>query len=320
MKNRNYTYFISAFLLLGGECFSKEAVKKETKKEVTLKKSAYDYYSDMLSAYQEKQWKEVVFTSRSLVTAYPDSPFTAEAFYYQGIAFFHLQDFDMSNICFSKYLRNETTPKYFEEAIGYKFLIADKFYEGAKKHILGLEKLPKIMPAKQEALEIYEEIITTLPRHDLTAQSLYKKGVILCDFQDFKLSVEAFQVLIRRFPKHSLAPEAFLGIQKVYLKQSKEEFPDPDILELALINLNKFSENFPSEPRIEQAEQMYVAMQDSFAKELFETAGFYERTKKDEAAFIYYTTLLTQYPQSSYAQKASKQIQKLTKKKQGQKK
>lgn len=296
--------------------FGVSAKESESKTERVLKtKTAYDYYSEILTSYQNKQWKSLILSVKALLAHHTESPFNAEAYYYQGVAYYNLGDYDLSNKSLTQYLRNETTPKFFEDAIEYKFHIAEKFYEGAKRHLLGIETMPKLLPARDEALDIYEEIIITLPRHDLTAQSLYKKGCILYDFSDYKLSVEAFQILIRRFPKHYLAPEGFIGIQKVYLKQAELEFPDPDVLELAEINLRKFQESFPGEPRIEEAKKMLVKMEDCFAEDLFETGGFYERTKKDDAAMIYYTSVISEYPNSSYAEKAKKHLEKLHHKK-----
>jgi outer membrane protein assembly factor BamD (BamD/ComL family) len=318
MRKHIIIALLQVVLTTSSALFSKEEPEKVQK---TLKtKSAYDYYNEILNAYQSKQWKPLIISAKSLIASYSDSPFNAEAYYYKGVAYYNLDDYDLANESFTKYLRNETTPKFFEDAIDYKYQIAEKFYQGARKHFWGLEKMPRILPARDEALEIYEEIITTLPRHDLTAKSLYKKGCLLSDFNDYKSSVEAFQVLIRRFPKHYYAPEGFIGIQKVYLKQAQLEFPDPDVLELAEINLQRFKENFPGEPRIEEAKKMLVQMEDCFAADLFETGSFYERTKKDEAAAIYYTSLLSRYPNSAFAQKAKKHLDKINRKKTAQSK
>lgn len=278
---------------------------------VSKTKRAHDYYQEVITANQNKNWLKVIAESKKLISGFSDSPFVSEGYFYQGVAFFELGDYEFSNTSFTKYLRNESTPKYFEDAIDYKYKIAEKFYEGSKRHLLGVQKLPKILPAKDEALEIYEEIITTLPRHDLTAKALYKKGVILYEFSDYKLSVDSFQTLIRRFPKHHLTPDAFIGIQKVYLKQSKQEFPDPDILELSEINLERFKVHFPGEPRVEKVAGMLLEMKDYFAKDLFEVGDFYERTKKDDAACIYYSKVVSKYPESSYTQRAKKRLAKL---------
>jgi len=304
------TFFSVACLVATGV----EAKAFRNKKTVQAK-TAHDFYDDILNAYQNKNWEKVVLRAKQLLATYAESPFNAEAYYYKGVAYFHLQDYDIANEAFTKYLRNETTPKFFEDAIEYKFRIAEKFYEGARVHLLGVRGLPKIFSSKEEALAIYEEIITTLPRHDLTAKSLYKKGCILSDISDYKASVEAFQTLIRRFPKHYHAPEGFLGIQKVYLNQCEEEFPDPDVLQLAEINLYKFKESFPGEPRIEEAKEMLVKMEDRFAGDLFNMGDFYERTKKEEAAVMYYTSLMAQYPRSTFAEKAAKCLERIERRK-----
>lgn len=290
------------------------------KQEMVTKqqKTALDYYNGILTAYQSKDWKELILNAKNLISAYGESPFAPEAYYYKGVAYYYLEDFEMANVSFSQYLRNTSAPKFFEEAIEYKFQVAEKFYEGARRHLLGFEKLPKVLPAKEQALDIYEEIITTLPRHDLTAKALYRKGCLLNDFEDYKISVEAFHTLIRRFPKHYHASDAFLGIQRVYLNQCQKEFPDPNVLELAEINLNKFKEHFPGDPRVDDARKMLVQMEDRFAEDLFEIGSFYERTKHDDSAVIYYTSLVAQYPHSSFVRKAEKRLEKLHRKKQHQ--
>lgn len=313
MENKKYFLLSCAFILALFPCHGKEK-KISKKKEVSLKeKSAYDYYHEILGLFQNDSWEKTILISKDMLARYKESPFNSEIYYYLGVSYFNIRDFDMSNFYLGKYLKNETTPKFFEEAIECKFNIAEKFYEGAKKHIFGLEKLPKVLPAKEDALDIYDEIITALPRHDLTAKSLYRKGLLLLDFEDFKPSVESFEILIRRFPKHYLAADAYLGIQAVYLKQSEKEFPDPDILELAHINISRFAESFPGESRLHDAQKMLVQTEDCFAKELYETGSFYERTQKLDAAILYYENILTNYPHSVFAIKAKKSVDKLEK-------
>lgn len=277
--------------------------------------TAQDFYSNILKSYQKQDWRDVIFNAKCLVSYYPNSPFAIETSFYQGVAYFTLHDYDFANQAFTKYLKNETTPKFFDEAINYKYLIALKFQKGHKRHLMGSSRLPKWIPAREEALEIYDEIITTLPRHDLAAKSLYQKGKLLVSFHDYKASIDSYQTLIRRFPKHELAPDAFLGISDVYLKQCQQEFPDPDILDLVKVNLEKFQKSFPGEPRIKDAEKSLSDMRNYFAKDLYEIGDFYERTKKYDAAIIYYTTLVSQYPETKYAAKAKKYMKSAQKKK-----
>ncbi len=299
--------FVSIILFLA-TIFSSQLAHVKQVPPPLFTNNAQNFYSNILKAYKKENWREVLFNAKHLFEKFPDSPFAAEASYYQGVAFYAVHDYDFANKAFSLYLKNETTPKFFDEAIQFKYQIAVKFQNGHKRHLMGTVKLPKWLPAKEEALDIYNEIIATLPRHDLTARSLYQKGELLTMLQDYKASIDCFNTLIRRFPKHEKTPEAYLGIADVYFKQCQTEFPDPDILELVKVNLEKFKQNFPSEPRIQLAEKNLLKMQEYFAKDVYKMGNFYERTKKFGAAEIYFSAVIDKYPETKYAEKAGKHL------------
>lgn len=270
--------------------------------------NVHQYYSKMIDHYQNEDWQKLSWKCQDLITDFPTSPFAREALYYLGVAHYKLGELEHANMAFSDYLKEELTPKFFDQVIRYKFEIAREFDEGARVHLFGWQKMPKWLPAYDEALEIYDEVITTLPRDDLAAQSLYRKGVILLRMEEYKKSIEAFQTLIRRFPKHPLSPDGYVGISEVYLTECDQEFPDANKLDLAEINLRKFRYHFPSEPRIAEAEKKLLGMKERLANDLLEIAEFYERTKKEKAAAIYYATILKKYPETKAANKSEKRL------------
>ncbi len=263
--------------------------------------SVEEHYSLTISAHEKKQWQELTHQSTILLKNFPESPFAREAGFYLAVGFFHLNELELANKSFSKYLRSHSAPKFFEETMRYKFEIAELYQKGEKKHLFGVEIMPKWIPAGDEALEIYDEIINAMPHHELAIHSLYGKGLILLNDNDFKSSVDVFQSLIRKFGKHPLACESFIGIGKVYLSQCKKEYADPDFLDLAELNFKKFLIEFPSEPRIALAEEMLSEMREIYAGTLYNTAQFYERTKKPHASAIYYNKIVSKYPQTRTA-------------------
>lgn len=281
---------------------------KLIKKEELATLSVQEHYSILTDMHQKQEWKEVIHQAAIITRNFPATPFAHEALFYLGIAHFHLNDDEIANNHLTAYLRNQATPRNFEEAIHYKFAIAKKFQKGAKKHLMGMESLPKWMPAREDALAIYDEVIAALPHHDLAAEALFGKGELFFKDEDYKESVEAYQTLIRRFPKHALSPESYLGIGKVYLTQCQTEYPDNDFLDLAEINMRKFRQDFPGEDRIVVAEKMFEEMQEIYAKNLYETAQFFERTKKPKAAVIYYSKISRDYPRTKTAAMAEKRL------------
>ena len=270
--------------------------------------SVQEHYSAAVEAFQKKNWKELVHQATIITKNYPSTPFANESVFYLGVGYFHLKEYEMANKQFSVYLKRQATPKHFEDAIQYKFSIAEKFQNGSKKRVLGWESMPKIVPAQEDALEIYEEVITALPHDDLAAKALFGKAKLFFNEEEYKSSIEAYQTLIRRFPKNPLAAESYIGIGEVYLTQCQKQYPDPDFLDLAEINLRKFHIDFPGEERISVADKMLLEMQEIYARSLFETGQFFERTKKPHASIIYYNKILTTYPNTHVAQISEKRL------------
>ncbi len=273
--------------------------------------NAYDQYDQVIDLFQDQKWKKLLEQAHFLVKHFPEAPFAKEIHYYIGIAYFRIHDFELSNAAFSKYLKEETTPKFFDQAMNYKFEIACLFQEGVRRHLFHVKSLPNWIHGYDEALKIFDEIITTLPRDERAAQSLYRKGQLLLELGEYKESIETYQTLIRRFPKHHLTPQAYLGIAKVYLIECKKEFLDNDRIELAEINLRKFRFHFPTEPRLEEVESMLKEMKEMMAKDLLEMGNFYKKTKKLQAAAIYYQTILKKYPETRVAQISKEELTKL---------
>jgi TolA-binding protein len=276
--------------------------------------SVQEHHSAAVEAYQQGKWEELVRQSIILTKNFPSTTFAQEALFYLGVAYFNLKDFDLANQNFSKYLHRQTTPKHFEEAIQYKYKIAEQFQKGARKHMMGWQSMPKWIPAQDEALSIYEEVITALPNDELAAKAIFGKAQILLEQEYFKESVESFQTLIRRFPKNFLAIESYIGIGKVYLKQCQTEYPDRDFLDLAEINLRKFRLDFPKEEKYVEVERMFLQMQEIYAQSLYETGQFFERTKKPQASLLYYNKIVTQFPQTKIAALSQERLEAIKKK------
>lgn len=270
--------------------------------------SQQDLYRQMNQSFQNHAWQNLYWQAHALKKYFPDSPFFNEAAYYQGVSLFHRKDYVRANQCFSEYLKNDLSPKFFEESIYYKFSIAQKFHNGARKNLFGMPKMPKWTGALEDASEIYDEVIHTLPHHDLAARSLFSKADIQAKFEDYDDSIESYQEVIRKFPKNDLAPRSFLAIANVYLMQCDPKRQDPNLLGQAELNLNKFKMNFPQEEKIKEAEKMFLKMQEIYAKGLLEVGNFFSRTKKKQAAELYFQKIIRTYPETDAANQASKRL------------
>ncbi len=273
--------------------------------------SPQDEYNGALVAFQKKKWEDVKVHAKKVIDGVPDSPFLSDLHFYMGVAYYHQQDYDQANLYFSEFLKNYSSPKYFEEAIVYKFQIGEKFQQGAKKHLMGVEKLPKWTSAWEDAYALYDEVITTLPRHEVAAKALFNKGSMCRVESRYADSIEIYQTLIRRFPKDPLAPKSYIAIAEVYFAESKNLFPDKDFLDQARLNARKFKRDFPSDERTKEVDAMLAKMQDGYAEDLWESARYYDKKKKMDSSILYYTSIVRKYPESRYASRALKRISEL---------
>jgi outer membrane assembly lipoprotein YfiO len=273
--------------------------------------SVQEFNSYLQGALQTQDWWSVIGWADAISDRYPTTPFAQETPYLIGEAYFNLHKLEYANDYFTTYLNTLTSPKHFEEAIQYKFEIAEAFANGAKKHLFGSPKMPAWISAEEDAIPIFDEVIAALPHSELCTKSLLSKARIQAKMEDFKPSIETLDLLIRRFPKHELAAEAYLEKTKVYLTQCKLESLDPALLDLTEVNLRKFRLVFPREPRLAEAEKIHFEMKELFAENLLEVGRFYEKTKKIPASAIYYNRVIGKYPNTQAAEVALEKLESL---------
>ncbi len=277
--------------------------------------SVQKYYSLANESFEKNDWNKVINYCTVIIRNYPESSFTKEALFCLGVAYFNLKDYEASNRYFTRYLKDDFNPKYFEEIMHYKFSIAQNFKNGAKKRLFGWKNGPKILVAKEDALALFDEIIASMPMHDLAVKSLFEKGQLLFDFEEYKDSIATFEQLIERFEKHELSIESFIEIGKVYLKQTTYKRQDPDLLDLAELNLQKMKKNYSNEKKkIKELEKIVLEMKEKFAQGFLEVASFYEKTNKKEAAVIYYSKIINFFSQTEASKVAKKRFDKLNEK------
>lgn len=265
--------------------------------------SAEQHFKLGMQALESGCWSDAASQFTIVSSHYPVTPFGQEANYHLGVAYYYMQEYDFANTAFSNYLKCHNDPRFFLETIEYKFCIAEQFRCGAKRRFFQTRKMPKWASGQSLALDIYDEVISAAPSTDLAAKALYSKGYVLWQARDYKAAIDSLQLLIRRFPKHELAADCYVLINKVYLDQSVQEFQNPDLLALAQINMRKFKRDFPKEPRLEESEVDVQSIKEIYAQGLYETGLFYERTKKLGASIIYYQKTIREFPDTYIAQR-----------------
>lgn len=267
-------------------------------------------FADGLFYMEEKNWKAAAQQFEIVAANAPEVQIGQVSNFNLGVCYFELEEYEMANSAFTEYLKCSTNPQFFQRAVEYKYHIAEAFRNGAKRRPFGANQLPKLLAGTELAIEIYDEVIAAIPSGDLAASALYSKAWVMWGNRNYKGSIDSFQLLIKRFPKHELAPESYLMITQVYLDQCRSEFQNPDLLAFAEIALRKFKQDFPGDMRrLDQAEYNVLYIREQYAHGLYTTAQFYERTKNKEAALIYYQKAMTQFPDTIVAGRCRRKLE-----------
>lgn len=308
MKNIIFCVFLALALTnsIEGASTSKKGYIKDIERAPSM--PIESHYSLGLESLDRCDYEEAIRQFAVVISNFTGFSHLAESHYFLGIAYFRVEEYDFANDSFTNYLKCTNQPKYFEETLGYKYTIAEKFRLGAKRHFFGTKQMPKWGSGHALALQIYDEVIYSLPCHEYAALSLFAKASMLWSNYEWREAVDCYQTLIRRFPKHELAPQAYLCINRVYLEQSAREFQNPDLIVLAQINLRKFAKDFPKDERLANAEADVQCIKEVYAGGLYGTARYYERTGKIGASIIYYQSAIKQFPDTKIAERCQNRL------------
>lgn len=259
-------------------------------------------------AMECSDWREAARQFTIVSSNFPTNAYGQEALYFQGVAEFNMEEYDFANDAFSQYLKCQNNPQHFLSAIEYKYYIAERLRCGARRRFLGTKQLPKWATGRTMALKIYDEVIAAMPSHEMAVRALYSKGCLLWEIREYRDSIEAFQLLCKRFPKNELTPECFVIISRIYLDLCKSEPQNPDILAFAELNARKFRQEFPKEERLAEAEGNVQCIQELYASALYETGMFYEKLNHPRASIIYYYNAIHQFPETNIAQRCIERL------------
>lgn len=297
---------ILAFCILSALLFNSFSFSATKSKQFATEEEGQNYltthYNVGCQYYNQQNWRRSATEFEKVIYFFPSSDAAAEASYYLAVCYFEMKEYDFANEEFSNYLKASQHPAFFEDAVYYKFCIAEYFKAGTKRRPFKMRYLPKWISAQDLALTVYDEVVIALPNHPLTIQALYAKADLLRCMGEYRDAIETYQIIIRRFPKDEIVPACYLNISETYYQQSRYQFQNPDLLALAELNVRKFKEDFPRDERVIIAQDNIYRIKELYAKGLCDLGLFYERMKQPAAAAIYYQSSIEEFPDTRVSQ------------------
>lgn len=266
----------------------------------------YVVYQKAVAAFEKKDWFSFEQHATEALKIAPVS-FQEEILYLMGCHHFERAQWEKANVYFTKYLGSSPAPKHFAVVMEYKYKIAEHLHKAL--HSFSVKKWWSQKEVTNQVESLFNEVITSLPKHDLGAKALYAKALFQEEKGSFTAAAETFQGLIQRFPKHYYAARSFVGLGRIYLRQSQAESPDEHLLDLARLNIKKYTAVFPQGEEEATLQQLYSEMEQVFAQRLLVAAKFFQKKRQKKAASLYVNKILCLYPETPAGKDAQKMIE-----------
>lgn len=202
---------------------------------------------------------------------------------------------------------------YLEEVIKLQYEIGFNFLKGAKKEIWGVA----LLPAKSIGHNIIQKLIEKYPYSPHTKENLLKYANLLFAKKEYNLAATYYKKFVELYPESEYASFAVVKMFQSKQNAIPEKYYDKTTLEEMENELTKLDLSTTKKAIIEKEKYKKIkeSVENLKAKADFETALYYIKTGKKNAAITYLKAIIEEYPDSIYAKNAIEELEKLSNKK-----
>ncbi len=135
--------------------------------------------------------------------------------------------------------------------------------------------------------------------HPAMDSALFYLGMAMLNGKQQELAKVEFERLLQDFPRSPFAEEAHFRIGCASYHGAPIAQRDQNLTEQAIREFRSFLERRPDSKFADSAWYYIEKSRQKLAKKRFMNARFYEKLEHDEAAVVYYKSLISEYPNSS---------------------
>lgn len=277
----------------------------------SVKETPKDQLEFALTFYQAKEYDKATAELNKLIKHYPKAAETAEAQYYIGL----IQEdqgqfypaFKAYQVVVEKYPFSDRSA----EIVKRQYDIGGKLMEGEDKR----NKFVAAMTGGEyNVVDVFRTVIKNAPYGEFAAPSQYKIGLYLQGKKLYQEARDEFEKAVNDYPDSEWAKAAKYQIASSDARRSRGAQYDQAITKTAVDEFERFVERYPDAELSAKAQDEIDQLREKDAENNFLVAQFYEKQKKYRSAHVYYETIVRDFNDTSWAQKAADRIQYLTKK------
>ena len=197
----------------------------------------------------------------------------------------------------------------YNEVLWRQYAIASRFLHGQWFKLWGYIPLYTSM---DQTAKMFEKIVNNGPYSDVAPHAQLRIGAAREKQMDYAEAVKAYETAADRYHNQPvIAADALYRQGITYQKQAVTAEYDQSTASHAIAAYTDFVTLFPGDKRVPRAQWAITKLKAEQVRGNFETAQFYEKSKKWAGAVVYYNEVLQLDPNSRYAAHARQRIESL---------
>ncbi|MGD9895548.1 MAG: outer membrane protein assembly factor BamD, partial [Candidatus Methylacidiphilaceae bacterium] len=242
-----------------------------------------------------------------LVRRWPYSFFAPEAQFRIAECLEKRGDFLKADKAYDKMIQKYPASSFFEQALERKLAIGNLFLAGEPQRLLGVP----FGPSMKIAVEIYESIIRAAPYGRLAPVAEFQLGLARTNEKKYSEAIAAFSRILDKYPNSELADDAQYQLGYTWYVSALSTAYDQSSGEKAMEAFEDYIVRYPLGDKVAAAREHLALLKKRATLGSFNIAAFYEKTRNYKAAFIYYSDVIRQNPESEQGKIAEQKVKQL---------
>lgn len=261
------------------------------------------------SLERQGKYNNAIHAYKSLIKAYPTSPYAAQAQLKAAECYEHEGFYYEAFQAYQKLLENYPKEIDYDDILKRQYRIGDAFIRGKKAM---LWRFP-IVPAVDKGIEIQQTIVKNAPYSPISPQAQFNVGTAYKRLGKYTEAIDAYNKIVTDYKDTTWYEEALFQVGWCNYKKSRGFSYDQMAAKEAVAYFQRFVKEFPQSKHTAKVSQLLDELSGRQAKGILEIAHFYDNHDYKEAAIMYYKEVTDKFPDTPESKEAEKQLKRLEK-------
>jgi outer membrane protein assembly factor BamD len=254
--------------------------------------------------FDAKDYDHAMQAYAILVRRWPYSFFAPEAQFRIAECLEKRGDFLKADKAYDKMIQKYPASSFFEQVLERKLAIGNLYLAGEPQRLLGVP----FGPSMKIAVGIYESIIRAAPYGRLAPIAEFQLGLARTNEKNYSAAIAAYSRILDKYPNSELADDAQYQLGYTWYVSALATAYDQSSGDKAMEAFEDYIVRYPLGDKVAAAREHLVLLKKRATLGSFNIASFYEKTKNYKAAFIYYSDVIRQNPESEQGKIAEHKV------------